>query len=64
MKYHTQTADVNLNNLWNVNVAIFFSHQKIGGPVCQGNDAEEEKKQQQNFQPKTEAKTGREEEED
>lgn len=24
LKYHTQTADVNLNNLWNVNVAIFF----------------------------------------
>lgn len=23
-KYHTQTADVNLNNLWNVNVAFFF----------------------------------------
>lgn len=23
-KYHTQTVDVNLNNLWNVNVAFFF----------------------------------------
>lgn len=57
-KYHTQTADVNLNNLWNVNVAFFPLKDQWPYLPRKLSWGENNK-----FQRKMDVKTGREEEE-
>lgn len=57
-KYHTQTADVNLNNLWNVNVAFFpLKDQRPYLPRIKLSWGENNK-----FQQEMDVKTDREEE--